>query len=198
MKPLKSIEQLTNSFSHLPGVGHKSAEKMAYSVLSMSEEQANEFSQAILRVKREIKQCKKCGNYCEGDFCEICQDESRNKQKIIVVSSPKDIEAFEKLNDFDGVYHSLNGVISAIKGIGIEDLNVESLFNRIKQDDVKEIILATNSTLEGETTALYLAKLLEKYDIVVSRLAYGLPVGAHLEYADTLTLSKALEGRKKI
>ena len=198
MKPLKSIEQLTNSFSLLPGVGHKLAEKMAYSVLTMSEEQANEFSQAILRVKREIKQCKKCGNYCEGDFCEICQDESRNKQKIIVVSSPKDIEAFEKLNDFDGVYHSLNGVISAIKGIGIEDLNVESLFNRIKQDDVKEIILATNSTLEGETTALYLAKLLEKYDIVVSRLAYGLPVGAHLEYADTLTLSKALEGRKKI
>ena len=198
MKPLKSIEQLTNSFSLLPGVGHKSAEKMAYSVLTMTEEQANEFSQEILRVKREIKQCKKCGNYCEGDFCEICQDESRNKQKIIVVSSPKDIEAFERLNDFDGVYHSLNGVISAIKGIGIEDLNVESLFNRIKQDDVKEIILATNSTLEGETTGLYLAKLLEKYDIVVSRLAYGLPVGAHLEYADTLTLSKALEGRKKI
>ena len=128
----------------------------------------------------------------------ISETSSKDTKRIIVVSSPKDIEAFEKLNDFDGVYHSLNGVISAIKGIGIEDLNVESLFNRIKQDDVKEIILATNSTLEGETTALYLAKLLEKYDIVVSRLAYGLPVGAHLEYADTLTLSKALEGRKKI
>ena len=198
MKELRAIEKLTESFRRLPGVGRKSAEKMAYAVLEMDDETASTFSSAILEVKQSIHHCPKCGNYTENEFCEICEDESRDKTKIIVVSHPKDITPFEKLGSYEGVYHVLGGVLSAVNGVGINDLNVQSLFERIKTDNVKEIIIATNPTTEGETTALYLAKLLEKEDVNVSRLAYGLPMGGYLEYADSLTLARALEGRKKI
>ncbi len=198
MKELHSIQKLIESFARLPGVGHKSAEKMAYAVLEMSDEDASVFSEAILEVKRSIHHCPKCGNYTEGEYCEICEDETRDKTKIIIVSQPRDIAPFEKLKTYDGEYHVLGGVISAVNGMGINDLNIPSLFKRIKEDGIKEVIIATNPTTEGETTALYLAKLLEKEDINVSRLAYGLPMGGYLEYADSLTLSRALEGRKKI
>ena len=198
MKELKSITKLTDSFARLPGVGHKSAEKMAYSVLDMSDEDIMVFADALTSVKKAIHKCPICGSLTEDDICEICKDDTRDKQSIIVVSYPKDVVAFEKLNTYKGKYHVLGGALSAVNGVGIEDLNIDSLFKRIKDDKVKEIIIATNPTLEGETTALYLAKLLEKFDVNVTRLAYGLPMGGHLEYADSLTLSKALEGRKKI
>lgn len=198
MKELRSVQKLIDSFARLPGVGHKSAEKMAYAVLEMDDEVVSSFSESLLEVKQRIHHCPKCGNYTEDEYCEICSDESRDKTKIIVVSYPRDIEPFEKLKTFNGQYHVLGGVLSAVNGVGIDDLNIASLFKRIKEDGINEVILATNPTTEGETTALYLAKLLEKEEVNVSRLAYGLPMGGYLEYADSLTLSKALEGRKKI
>jgi recombination protein RecR len=198
MKELKSIDKLIDSFSRLPGVGHKSAEKMAYSVLEMSEENVGEFSDALLEVKNKIHKCPICGLCTEDDICEICQDNKRDRSRIIVVSYPKDVIGFEKLGTFNGVYHVLNGTLSAINGVSVDELNIPSLLERIKKDNVQEIILATNPTIDGETTALYLAKILENSGIAISRLAYGLPMGGHLEYADSLTLSKALEGRKKI
>ena len=198
MKELKSVTKLIDAFSRLPGVGHKSAEKMAYSVLEMADEDVEMFSDALRELKNNVHRCPICGTYTEDELCEICQDDNRDKTKIIVVSYPKDVLSFEKLGVYDGRYHVLGGVLSAVNGVGINDLNIDSLFKRIKEDSVQEIIIATNPTTEGETTALYLAKLLEKDNVNVTRLAYGLPMGGHLEYADSLTLSKALEGRKKI
>ena len=198
MEKLPSIEQLIESFSSLPGVGHKSAEKMAYSVLNMDEELIEQFADSLINVKKSVHKCPRCGSLTENDLCEICLDESRDKTSLIVVSEPKDVMSFEKIGSFKGQYHVLGGVLSALKGIGVEDLEIESLIRRIEQDNVKEVILATNPTTEGETTALYIAKILEGKDVNVSRLAFGLPVGGHLEYADSLTLQRALEGRKKI
>lgn len=198
MEKLKSVEKLTDAFSKLPGVGHKSAEKMAYSVLDMSDEDVELFSSALKDAKRKVHRCPECGILTENDICEICSDKGRHKDRIIVVSYPKDVLGFEKLATYDGVYHVLGGTLSAVNGVGVDDLAISSLLERIKRDNVKEIILATNPTIDGETTALYIAKLLESTDVEVSRLAYGLPMGGHLEYADSLTLSKALEGRKKI
>lgn len=198
MKELKSVTKLIDSFAKLPGVGHKSAEKMAYSVLEMLDEDVEMFSDALKELKRSVHHCPICGAYTEDEICEICADESRDKSKIIVVSYPKDVASFEKLGVYDGRYHVLGGVLSAVNGVGIDDLNIAGLIKRIKEDNVQEIILATNPTTEGETTALYLARILEKENVIVTRLAYGLPMGGHLEYADSLTLSKALEGRKKI
>lgn len=198
MKELKSVTKLVDSFAKLPGVGHKSAEKMAYSVLEMEDEDVEMFSNALNEVKRNVHHCPICGAYTEGEICEICSNESKDKSKIIVVSYPRDIEAFEKLGNYDGRYHVLGGVLSAVNGVGINDLSIDSLERRIKEDNVQEVIIATNPTTEGETTALYLAKILENRGVNITRLAYGLPMGGHLEYADSLTLSKALEGRKKI
>lgn len=198
MKELKSVTKLIESFSRLPGVGHKSAEKMAYSVLEMADEDVEMFSEALIELKRSVHHCPICGAYTEDDVCEICSDENRDKTKIIVVSYPKDVASFERLGVYNGRYHVLGGVLSAVNGVGINDLNIDGLEKRIKEDNVQEIIIATNPTTEGETTALYLARILEKDNVNVTRLAYGLPMGGHLEYADSLTLSKALEGRKKI
>lgn len=171
---------------------------MAYSVLELSEEDVNDFSDALKEVKSKIHHCPICGTYTEDEICEICSDESRDKTKIVVVSYPKDVVAFEKLGTYNGVYHVLGGVLSAINGIGVNDLKIKELQKRIHEQHVQEIIIATNPTIEGETTALFLAKILENEEISITRLAYGLPMGGHLEYADTLTLSKAFEGRKKI
>lgn len=198
MKELKSVTKLIESFSRLPGVGHKSAEKMAYSVLEMDDEDVEVFSEALVELKQNVHRCPICGTFTEDEICEICSNESRDKTKIIVVSYPKDVFSFEKLGVYNGRYHVLGGALSAVNGVGINDLNISGLEKRIKEDGVQEIIIATNPTTEGETTALYLARILEKNNVNVTRLAYGLPMGGHLEYADSLTLSKALEGRKKI
>lgn len=197
MKELKSVDRLVESFAKLPGVGYKSAEKMAYAVLNMKEDDAKEFSKAIDNVCQRVHKCPICGSYTEEKICGICADNSRNHRQIIVVSHSKDVLAFESLNTFNGVYHVLGGAISSVNGIGPESLSIDGLLDRIKKDNVEEVIIATNPTTEGEITAMYIAHLLEKESIMVTRLAYGLPMGGHLEYADALTLNKALEGRKK-
>ena len=198
MKELKSISKLIDSFQRLPGIGHKTAEKMAYQVLEMKPENVEYFADALKEVKIRIHHCPICGAYTEDQICEVCANELRDKTKIMVVSYAKDVIAFEKIGVFDGVYHVLNGALSSINGVTINDLNINSLFERIKEQKVVEIILATNPNTEGETTALYLAHILAETGVKVTRIAYGLPLGGHLEYADALTLTKALEGRNKI
>lgn len=198
MSELKALERLKESLSKLPSIGKKSAERMAFAMLEMDDEDLKEFADSIIKLKEQIHFCPICGNLTEEDICPVCKDESRDRTTILVVSTVKDIVAFEKTEEYHGLYHVLGGTISLSKGIGIDDLNINSLLERIK-DGVKEVIIATNPTVEGETTALYLAKLLENNaDLKVTRIAYGLPMGGNLDYADSLTLSKAIEGRRKI
>ena len=198
MKEFLSIAKLIDSFQRLPGIGHKTAEKMAYQVLEMKNENVEYFADALREVKAKIHHCPICGAYTENDICEVCTNEMRDKTKIMVVSYPKDVIAFEKIGAFDGVYHVLGGALSSVNGITIDDLNISSLFDRIQNQKVSEVIVATPPNTEGETTALYLARVLASTGVSVTRIAYGLPLGGHLEYADALTLTKALEGRNKI
>ncbi|MDD2591494.1 MAG: recombination mediator RecR [Erysipelotrichaceae bacterium] len=193
----KSLQKLIDNLRLLPGVGVKTAERYAFTVLDLNDEEGAEFISAIINARTNIHQCKICGNLAEDDECVICKDQSRDKDIICVVQQPKDIIAMERIQDYRGVYHVLNGAIATAKGIMPEDLNIKSLLNRVDKS-TKEIIVATNPTLEGETTALYLAKLLSEKDVNVTRIAHGLPMGGHLDYADELTLSKAMENRQKI
>ena len=198
MKEFSSIAKLIDSFQRLPGIGHKTAEKMAYQVLEMKDENVEYFADALKEVKSKIHHCPICGAYTEDDACEVCSNELRDKTKIMVVSYPKDVIAFEKIGAFDGVYHVLGGALSSVNGVTINDLNISSLFDRINDQKVVEVIVATPPNTEGETTALYLARILADTGANITRIAYGLPLGGHLEYADALTLTKALEGRNKI
>lgn len=191
----KKFEALVDSFKRLPGVGAKTAERYAFDVLDWNEERVEEFAQSIYDMKDGIRTCDVCGNLAEEERCLVCGDSSRNQNIICVVQSPRDVIAMEKTREYPGVYHVLNGVISTSKGILPEDINIHSLLERITED-TREIIIATNPTVEGETTALYLSKLLENYEVSVTRIAHGLPMGGHLDYADELTLIKAMEGRK--
>ena len=198
MNQLKSLVRLQESLAKLPSVGKKSAERMAFAMLEMDDEDLKEFSEAIKDLKAKIHFCPICGNITEDETCDICQDESRDRSTILVVASPKDVLAFENAEGYHGLYHVLGGTISLSKGKGIEELNIASLMKRIDEENIKEIIIATNPTVDGETTALYLAKLLQDKNVNVTRLAYGLPMGGNLDYADALTLAKAIEGRRKI
>ncbi len=198
MKELKSISKLTDAFEKFPSVGHRSASKMAYATLDMHENDVEELINALKEVKEKVHKCPRCNNYTEDEMCEICLDKNRNASQLMVVTSSKDVEVFEKLKSYNGLYHVLGGNLSASNFIDAESLSIDALIKRIEKEEIKEVILATNSTLDGETTALYIAKLLEGKDINVTRLGFGLPVGGYLEYADSLTLEKALEGRKKI
>ena len=195
---LKALVRLQESLSKLPSIGKKSAERMAFAMLEMEDEDLNEFADAIKELKTKIHFCPICGNITEDDECYICKDDSRDRETILVVSSPKDVIAFENAEGYHGLYHVLGGTISISKGKGIEDLNISSLLKRVEENNIKEVIIATNPTVDGETTALYLAKLLENKGANVTRLAYGLPMGGNLDYADALTLAKAIEGRRKI
>jgi len=195
MKPLKVLDQLIEAFHRLPGVGLKSAERMAYAVLDLKHEDIDDFMRALNVVQTDIHPCPICGIYTDEDKCQICADTSRSHDTLVVVSYPKDVLAFERLADSHFVYHVLGGVLSAVKGIGIEDLAIDGLLTRLDAENVKEVILATNPTLEGETTALFLAKLLADRPVKVTRLAYGLPMGGHLDYADSLTLARSLANR---
>ena len=198
MKTLKSLERLQESLAKLPSVGKRSAERMAFAMLEMDDEDLNEFADAIKELKNKIHFCKICGNITEDDVCEVCSDSDRDRSLLMVVSTPKDVIAFENTDGYKGLYHVLGGTISLSNGKGIEDLNIDSLLKRVDEGEIKEIIIATNPTVDGETTALYLAKLLQDKPVSVTRLAYGLPMGGHLDYADALTLEKAIEGRRKI
>lgn len=193
-----ALENLIDCFSKLPSVGKKSAERYAlYVLFHMDEIDITDFSNALLSVKKDIHICPSCGNITEDNLCSICSDPNRNHRQILVVETVKDLIIFERVNEFKGIYHVLNGAVSFSKGIGIEDLNIESLTEKVKNNEVDEIILATNATIEGETTARYLYELYRESKIKVTRIAHGLPVGSDLSYADEMTILKAFEGRRE-
>lgn len=194
----ESLNSLIESLKKLPTIGEKSAERLAFSILNMDMEDATTFSQSILDVKNKIKKCKKCGNITEDDECSICKDKNRDSNIICVVEDSKNIISLEKIGLYNGRYHVLGGLISPMDGIGPDDVELDSLLKKVKDEKIKEVIIAISPTLEGETTALYISKLLEKEDTVVSRIAYGIPVGADMEYLDSMTLSMALTNRNKI
>ena len=198
MEKLKALVRLEESLVKLPSIGRRSAERMAYAMLSMDEEDLNEFSDAIKNLKESIHICPICGFLADSDTCEICENKDREQDVLMVVSYPKDVIAFENAETYRGLYHVLNGVISLGKGGSVEDLNINALLQRVEKQHFREVIIATNPTIEGETTALYIAKLLESKVDSVTRLAYGLQMGGNLEYTDSLTLSKSIEGRRKI
>lgn len=189
---------LLDCFKHLPGIGAKSAERLVYHVLNMEDEYVQDFAQALSHLKSEIHYCEKCGNLSETVICDICANPERDQTTVMVVEKPQDVFAMEKIKAYHGLYHVLHGVVSMMDGIGIEDLNIQPLIERLESGKIKEVIIATNLTREGETTALYLARLLESYDVKVTRIAHGLPIGSNIDYADELTLLKSLEGRTKI
>lgn len=193
---VQPLERLIEQFGRLPGVGRKTATRYALAILDLDEDKALELSDAIIDAKRKIKRCRICNNICEGDICDICADETR-APIICVVEDARSVMSIERVRDFHGRYHVLDGVISPMNGVGPEQLKIRELLERINNENIGEII-ATNPTIEGEATAMYLTKLLAPFDIKVSRLAYGIPVGADLEYADEVTLFRALDGRREI
>ncbi len=190
-----SLKKLMEHFAALPGVGRKSAQRLAFFVLDMPEEQAKDFADAILEAKKSIHNCKICQNLTDKEICDICASPQRDDSVICVVENPRDVMAFERLQEFNGKYHVLHGLISPLDGIGPDQIRIKELLLRLQETDVQEIIMATNPTIEGEATAMYISKLLKPLDIRVTRLAFGIPVGSELEYADNSTLNKALENR---
>lgn len=193
-----TLSKLVEQFERMPGIGHKSAQRLAFYVLNMTRQEAEAFSKTILEAHEKIKRCSVCCNLAEDETCPICKSDSRDKSIICVVEDPRDVIAFERTHEYNGTYHVLHGVISPMNGIGPEDITIKELLSRIGTDEVKEVIMATNPTVEGEATAMYISRLLKPMGITVSRLAYGIPVGAELEYADEVTLTKALEGRRTL
>ena len=189
---------LSEQFAKLPGIGMKTAQRLAYAVMSMSDEDAKMFSDAILSVKSDVGYCRICQNLTEFDVCPICNSSNREQSLICVVETPKDVTAFERTNEYGGTYHVLHGLLSPINGVGPDDIRIRELLDRVNNSDVEEIIMATNPTVEGEATAMYIAKILKPLGIKVTRLAFGVPVGGHLEYADEVTLFKALENRNEM
>lgn len=189
---------LTEQFAKLPGIGMKSAQRLAYHVMSMTPQEAEEFAQAIVNVHKTVHLCSCCQNFTDKELCPICADMRRDHSTICVVESPKDISAFERTKEYKGVYHVLHGLISPIDGVSPEKLKIKELLARIDRDNVEEVIMATNPTVEGEATAMYISKLLKPLGVKVTRLAFGLPIGGILEYADEITLYKALENRNEI
>ncbi len=192
------LSKLVEQFERMPGIGHKTAQRMAFHVMGLTKEQAQDFAQAILDAKEKIRCCQVCQNLSDVPVCSICSNESRDHKVICVVEDPRDVMAFEKTREYEGLYHVLHGVISPMDGIGPEQLRIKELLSRVNSGEVEEVIMATNPTVEGEATAMYLSRLLKPMGIKVTRLAYGIPVGGNLEYADEVTLSRALEGRSKL
>ena len=196
MKYPRIIQNLIECFKKFPGIGEKSAERMALSVLELDKETIDLFANSLKDSKTKIRRCEICNNLSESEKCEVCKDSSRNKEILCVVEEPKFVNLFEKLNIFDGYYHVLDGLISPIDGINPEDINISSLIDRVKKDKVKEIILALKPSVEGETTSLYISKILEGNDVKISKIAHGVPMGAEIDYVDSLTLEMALENRR--
>lgn len=189
---------LAEQFAKLPGIGMKSAQRLAYHVMTMSDDEATAFADAIVNAHRRITYCRTCANFTENDLCPICNDDARDHSTVCVVEAPRDIEAFERTNEYKGVYHVLHGLLSPMDGVTPEMLRIKELLARVNSGGINEIIMATNPTVEGEATAVYISKLLKPMGVKVTRLAFGLPVGAMLEYADKTTLFKALENRSEM
>jgi recombination protein RecR len=193
-----SLARLMDEFGKIPGVGRKSASRMAFYIMGLSKSEAGLLADAILSAKNTIHLCSKCQNFTDDECCIICSNQRRDTSIICVVESPRDIIAMEKTREFNGVYHVLHGCISPIDGIGPDNLKIRELLERLAASDIHEVIMATNPNVEGEATAMYLAKLIHPFNIKVTRLAHGIPVGGDLEYADEITLARALEGRREI
>lgn len=193
-----SLNELIESFKKLPGIGEKTAERLAFSVMNMDNDTVILFSNSLKNVKNKIKRCTICGNITENNICDICKNEARDKNIICVVEDAKNVISLEKMGSYNGKYHVLNGLISPMDGKGPDDISIDSLISRVKKDDTKEVIIAISPTLEGETTSLYITKLLENTKVVVSKIAYGIPMGADMEYLDPMTLSMALLNRNKV
>lgn len=192
------ISKLIDSFMKLPGIGPKTAARLAFFVLTMKEDTVTDFAKALIDAKRNLSYCTVCGHITDIDPCAICQDRARDQSTICVVQDTKDVIAMEKMRDYQGLYHVLHGSISPMEGIGPEDINIPPLLKRLQNEEVEELILATNPTIEGEATAMYISRLVKPSGIRTTRIAHGLPVGGDLEYADEVTLSKALEGRREL
>ncbi|WP_144492739.1 MULTISPECIES: recombination protein RecR [Bacillus cereus group] len=192
------ISKLIDSFMKLPGIGPKTAVRLAFFVLDMKEDDVLGFAKALVNAKRDLAYCSVCGHITDRDPCYICDDSHRDQSIVCVVQEPKDVIAMEKMKEYQGVYHVLRGAISPMEGIGPEDINIPQLLKRLHDETVQEVILATNPNIEGEATAMYISRLLKPTGIKVTRIAHGLPVGGDLEYADEVTLSKALEGRREV
>ena len=193
---IEPLARLVNAFSKLPGIGGKTALRLAYHVISAPEEDIRDLTLALQEIKKKIKYCTQCGNFCEGELCDICANPRRNHTQICVVKDPRDVIAMEKAESFQGVYHVLHGTISPMDGIGPDDIRIKELLNRL--DGVAEVILATNPDVEGDATAVYIARLLKPMGIKTTRIAHGSPIGGDLEYIDEVTLAKALDGRREM
>ena len=193
-----ALGRLTEQFAKLPGIGGKTAQRLAFHLLSLPQEEAQEFAETILEAKRTVHLCPMCQNLTDQDICPICDDETRDRGLICVVADPKDVVAMERAREFRGVYHVLHGVISPLNHVGPDDIRVRELLERVGKGGVREVIMATNPDTEGEATAMYISRLLRPLEVRVTRLAYGIPVGGQLEYADEVTLLRALEGRQDI
>ena len=194
-----ALEKMVEQFARLPGIGHKTAQRLAFFVLSLPENEVEQFAQAILEAKRSIALCPVCQNLTEGEgLCPICDSEKRDGSVVCVVADPKDVIAMERAREYHGTYHVLHGVLSPMNGVGPDDLYIKSLLDRVAQGEIQEVIMATNPDTEGEATAMYLSRMLKPFGVKVTRLAYGVPVGGHLEYADDATLMRALEGRREM
>ena len=194
----ESLSKLIEMFKKMPGVGHKSAVRLAFNIIEMSNEEADEIIEIIKNAKEKITYCIFCQNLTENDPCDICSNEKRDKSTICVMETPKDVIALEKTREYYGMYHVLHGAISPMDGVGPEDLKIKELVLRVGNEDIKEVILANNPSIEGEATAMYLSKLLKPFGVKVTRIAFGLPIGGDIEYADEVTITKALEGRREI
>lgn len=192
------LEELVNQFARLPGIGRKTARRLAYSIIEQPESTAKQFADALINAKKKIRFCSVCQNFTDKEVCHICSSEKRDRSTVCVVEDPRDVAAFERTREYNGLYHVLHGVISPLDNIGPDKLKIKELIARLSSGEIKEIIMATNPTVEGEATSGYISKLVKPLGIKVSRLAYGIPVGADLEYADEYTLARALEGRNEI
>lgn len=192
------IQELIDELGRLPGVGPKSAQRIAFYLLQTDEDQAKRLAEVLSEVRERVKFCEQCGNVSEGDLCNICKDPRRSKASICVVEESKDVQAIERTREFKGLYHVLGGAISPIEGIGPDNLRIKELVGRLSDPEIKEVIIATDPNLEGEATATYLTRMLSPMGITISRLASGLPVGGDLEYADEITLGRAFEGRRTV
>lgn len=192
---VSALQNLIDEFRKLPGIGNKTAQRLAYHVLNLPEEKAFKFADAIVEAKKRITYCKICQNFSDSDMCSVCANPARDKGVICVVENPRDVVQMEKTNEFKGTYHILHGAISPMDNIGPEDIRIKELITRVTQGEVREVIMATNPNLEGETTAMYISKLIKPFGIKVTRIAHGVPVGGELEFADEITLARALQGR---